>query len=298
MRTESTSAPSTGHRRSLSKAVVCDYVSITVFIKCGSRNETEQTSGAAHFLEHLHFKGTGKRSRVQLELDVENMGGQLNAYTSRENTSYTINCFSKDTPKACDILGDMLTNSLYSNRDIELERDTIYRELYETRKMQFETTIEISHRGVLVLLSTLQAYKTHQMALPILGKITNMYSISRDMIVDYHRNNYFGENFIVIGCGNIKHEDLCEQVAEGFKKVYPKPAKAQPVSEKPQFQSELFLMQSELTDQVNATIFYEAPPWDHPHYYDFLLFQRLLDDRPENQFESLIYLCTALILHS
>lgn len=69
-------------------------ISITIYIKCGSRNETEETSGAAHFLEHLHFKGTGRRNRDRLETDVENFGGQLNAYTSRENTSYTINAFS------------------------------------------------------------------------------------------------------------------------------------------------------------------------------------------------------------
>lgn len=78
--------------------------SITIFIKCGSRNETEETSGAAHFLEHLHFKGTGKRSRVSLESDVENIGAHLNAYTSRENTSYTmnflrVNCVSQTRTK-------------------------------------------------------------------------------------------------------------------------------------------------------------------------------------------------------
>ena len=61
-----------------------------MFVNCGSRSETAETSGSAHFLEHLHFKGTNKRKRLNLELDVENMGGNLNAYTSRENTSYTM----------------------------------------------------------------------------------------------------------------------------------------------------------------------------------------------------------------
>lgn len=136
------------------------YLSITIYIKCGSRNESEETSGTAHFLEHLHFKvitmsnlkGTGRRNRERLETDVENFGGQLNAYTSRENTSYTINAFHEKTEKSVEILGDMLTNSLYAKSDVERERHTIYRELFETRKMQFETTIEVSHRG---------AYKNH-----------------------------------------------------------------------------------------------------------------------------------------
>jgi predicted Zn-dependent peptidase len=63
---------------------------INVFVNCGSRSESEQTSGSAHFLEHLHFKGSKSRSRMHLELGVENIGGNLNAYTSRENTSYTL----------------------------------------------------------------------------------------------------------------------------------------------------------------------------------------------------------------
>lgn len=66
---------------------------INVFVNCGSRSETPETSGSAHFLEHLHFKGTKNRKRLDLELDVENMGGNLNAYTSRENTSYTMLIF-------------------------------------------------------------------------------------------------------------------------------------------------------------------------------------------------------------
>jgi len=80
-------------------------------------------------LEHLHFKGTKQRTREALELDVENIGAQLNAYTSRENTSYMISSFKHDLPKAVGIVGDMLSNSLYRPQDVENERSTIHREL-------------------------------------------------------------------------------------------------------------------------------------------------------------------------
>lgn len=93
--------------------------SISVFIKCGSRNETENTSGVAHFLEHLHFKGTKNRTREELELEIENMGANLNAYTSRENTSYMITSFKQDLNHAITIVGDMLTNSLYRAQDVD-----------------------------------------------------------------------------------------------------------------------------------------------------------------------------------
>jgi len=92
---------------------------VGVFIGAGSRNETLETSGAAHFLEHLHFKGTKNRSRHQLEIGVENTGSQLNAYTSREHTLYHMLTFPDGVKKAVEIIGDMLSNSVYDNFALE-----------------------------------------------------------------------------------------------------------------------------------------------------------------------------------
>ena len=89
--------------------------------------------------------------RTDLELDVENMGGQLNAYTSRENTSYTMTVFKNNTQKAVEILGDMLCNSIYDKNHLEAERETIFRECIETQKDQMETTIEAAHYTVYYL---------------------------------------------------------------------------------------------------------------------------------------------------
>jgi len=88
---------------------------VGVFIGSGSRNETLESSGAAHFLEHLHFKGTTNRTRRQLESEVENAGAQLNAYTSREHTLYHMLTFPDGLNKSVEILGDMLTNSTYDH---------------------------------------------------------------------------------------------------------------------------------------------------------------------------------------
>jgi predicted Zn-dependent peptidase len=158
----------------------------------------------AHFLEHLHFKGTKVRSRSSLELSVESIGGSLNAYTSRENTSYMMTVFRQDITKAVEIVGDMLTNSLYRRQDVENERSTIHRELIETRKSQpLETTIEIAHRGI---------FKDQQIGLPILGDIANMETITKEMIEQYHNQNYVGENIIVVAEGNINHDELVTAV--------------------------------------------------------------------------------------
>ena len=106
--------------------------------------------------------------------------------------------FKDDLGKAVEIVGDMITNSLYARRDVENERSTIHRELLETRKsMPMETTIEISHQGI---------FKNHVMGLPILGSIQNMQTISKENIVDYHNQNYVGENIILVAAGPINHD--------------------------------------------------------------------------------------------
>ena len=95
----------------------------------GSRYETAANNGVAHFLEHMAFKGTGKRTQTGLELEVETMGAHLNAYTSREQTVFYAKCLSGDVEKAVEILSDILTNSTFGKQEIERERGVILRYL-------------------------------------------------------------------------------------------------------------------------------------------------------------------------
>ena len=111
---------------------------VGVWIDAGSRYETDASNGTAHFLEHLLFKGTGKRSVQQLEMEVENMGGHLNAYTSREMTTYYAKVVEKDLPAAVDLLADILQNSTFDPAAVERERGVILREMEEVgQKPQF-----------------------------------------------------------------------------------------------------------------------------------------------------------------
>jgi processing peptidase subunit beta len=104
---------------------------VGVWIDAGSRFETEETNGTAHFLEHMIFKGTEKRTSRELEEEIENMGGHLNAYTSREQTTYYARVMDKDVPRALDILADILQNSKFEENRINRERDVILREMEE-----------------------------------------------------------------------------------------------------------------------------------------------------------------------
>ena len=116
-----------------------------IWIDAGSRFESEETNGTAHFLEHMAFKGTSRRSQTDLELEVENMGAHLNAYTSREQTVYYAKAFSKDLPKAVDILSDILQNSTLGEAEIERERGVILREMQEVETNLQEVVFDHLH---------------------------------------------------------------------------------------------------------------------------------------------------------
>ena len=116
-----------------------------MWIDAGSRAETETNNGTAHFLEHMAFKGTGRRSQHALELEVENLGAHLNAYTSREQTVYYAKSFRKDVPQAVDIISDILQNSKLESAAIERERDVIVREQQEVDKQHEEVVFDHLH---------------------------------------------------------------------------------------------------------------------------------------------------------
>ena len=138
---------------------------VGVFIGSGTRHETLESSGSAHFLEHLHFKGTTNRTRRQLEMEVENTGTQLNAYTSREHTMYHTLSFPDGVASSVEVMGDMLCNSTYDSYHVELEKDTIWQELEAVNQDPKETLMENVYFNI---------FREHMMGQPILGDIDNI----------------------------------------------------------------------------------------------------------------------------
>lgn len=120
-----------GLRVATESSLAARTATVGVWIDAGSRFESDETNGTAHFLEHMIFKGTERRSVRVLEQEIENMGGHLNAYTSREQTTYYAKVMDKDAPKALDILADILQNSCFRENHIDRERGVILREMEE-----------------------------------------------------------------------------------------------------------------------------------------------------------------------
>ena len=143
---------------------------VGVWIDAGSRYESESTNGAAHFLEHMAFKGTPARDTRQLEQEVEDMGGHLNAYTSREQTCYYARVFSGDVARAVDILADILQNSKLDEGAIERERDVILREMQEVEGVPEEVVFDHLHAT---------AFQQTPLGRTILGPAANVKSLTR-----------------------------------------------------------------------------------------------------------------------
>jgi processing peptidase subunit beta len=180
---------------------------VGMWIDAGSRAETDETSGTAHFLEHLAFKGTKRRTQHELELEIENMGGHLNAYTSRENTVYYAKSFNSDVPRCVDILSDILQNSTLSESAIERERDVILRESEEVEKQVEEVVFDHLHAT---------AFQHQPLGRTILGPRENIRDITRTELANYIKSNYTADRMVLVGAGGIPHQQLVELAEKHF----------------------------------------------------------------------------------
>jgi len=187
-----------------------ETATLGMWIDTGSRYESDANNGVAHFLEHMAFKGTAKRSQLQLETEIENMGGHLNAYTSREQTVYYAKVLKKDVPQAVEILSDILTNSTFSEAAVERERDVIMREMEEVEGVTEEVIFDMLHEC---------AYVGTPLARTILGPAENIKSISVGDIKDYIATHYTAPRMVFAASGAVDHSQLTDLVGEHFGSV-------------------------------------------------------------------------------
>ena len=198
---------SNGLRVGSETTIGAETATVGVWIDSGSRYETSANNGAAHFLEHMAFKGTSKRTQKQLEEQIENMGGHLNAYTSREQTAYFAKVFKKDVGTAVEIISDILLNSKLDQISIDRERDVILREMEEVNKNQEELVLDHLHAT---------AYQGSSLGRTILGSEENIRSLTRDQLVEYVTTQYTAPRMVVSGAGAIDHVELCELADKHF----------------------------------------------------------------------------------
>ncbi|KAK5896177.1 hypothetical protein CgunFtcFv8_009807 [Champsocephalus gunnari] len=213
---------------------------VGLWIDAGSRYENARNNGTAHFLEHMAFKGTRKRSQLDLELEIENMGAHLNAYTSREQTVYYAKAFSKDLPRAVEILADIIQNSTLGEAEIERERGVILREMQEVETNLQEVVFDYLHAT---------AYRDSALGRTILGPTENIKTINRGDLVEYITTHYKGPRIVLAAAGGVSHDELNDLAKYHFGKA--------------SWRSEIRVRDDKMP-LAHIAIAVEAVGWSHP----------------------------------
>jgi predicted Zn-dependent peptidase len=183
-------------------------VSFGIWVGTGSRNETSTNNGISHFIEHMLFKGTNRRNAKEIAESIDNIGGQLNAFTGKECTCYYVKTLDEHIDIAVDVLADMLFNSRLQEKDIALERKVIQEEI----NMYEDSPEEIVHD-----LMSSTVWGGNSLGYPILGSPKSLNGISREMMQDYMGTNYIPSNCVISVAGNFDDEKLIDLVSKHFK---------------------------------------------------------------------------------
>ena len=181
--------------------------SIGVWVNVGSRDETPALHGCSHFLEHLLFKGTPERSAMEISVALDAVGGEFNAFTSKEYTVFHARVLDEDLGTAVDVLGDMVTASTITAFDVEAERDVILDEI----AMHDDDPDDVVHN-----LFALQAWGDSPLGRPIAGTEASITGMTRAQIHRFYRRHYRPDNMVVAVAGNVDHAAVVRQVTKAF----------------------------------------------------------------------------------
>lgn len=178
-------------------------VSIGVWVLTGTRDEVPEIAGMSHLLEHLVFKGTKTRSTYQIAKSLEALGGELNAYTTREYTCYHALVLKDHWQKALDVLSDLVSNMNLVKKEFDLEKGVILQEIAMSDE---------SHEDIIYDILYDQAYGVHPLGRPILGTPKSIALMKQNQVMDYYKKNYTGRNILVSVTGAIDHDEFMVEV--------------------------------------------------------------------------------------
>jgi len=182
-------------------------VAIGVWINVGGRSENEKNQGISHFLEHMIFKGTKKRSALDIALEIEAVGGQLNAFTGKELTCFYLQVPDENIDIAVDVLSDILTNSVFRDEDILREKTVIMEEINNLEETPDELIYDYFLR---------ELFPGHPLGLSILGTKETVNSFNHQDFHNLVRDKYTPDRIVISAAGNIQHDDLLKLVDNAF----------------------------------------------------------------------------------
>lgn len=239
-------------------------VSIGIWVANGSRHERRESNGVAHFIEHLLFKGTERRTALDIAREIDSVGGILNAFTSREFVCYYAKVLDAFLPKAVDLLADIFLNSAFDPEEIEKERKVILQEI----GMMEDTPDDYIHD-----LFSQNLWQGHPLGMPIIGTEASVARLSRDFIVGYRNEKYRAKDIIITAAGKVDHQellrlfsDMCDRVQAGG---------GADDGRRPVCRKKVAVVEKEL-EQVHLCLGVKALPQDHEDRYAAHILNTLL----------------------
>jgi len=223
--------------------------SLGVWIRTGSRSEDTGTSGISHFIEHLLFKGTKRRSTAKIAETIDSIGGQLNAFTEKEYVAYYAKVLDEHLPIAFDLLSDMVLNPAFPAVEIERERNVIYEEI---------NMVEDSPQELIQDIYLEKLWKRHPLGRPIAGNKKTVTGITRGDIRKFFKRHYVASNIIIAVAGNVRHRDILKLAERYFSDM----KKGAPVTtgEPPTAGSSRTVRQKTTLEQTHLCLGTTAPP--------------------------------------
>ncbi|MDP2689471.1 MAG: pitrilysin family protein [Deltaproteobacteria bacterium] len=241
-----------------------ESASIGVWVNTGSRNEVPEVSGISHFIEHLLFKGTEKRTALDIAREIESVGGALNAFTSREYTCFYAKVLNKDLPLAIDLLSDIFMKSKFDKTEMDRERLVVFQEI----KMVEDTPDDLVHD-----LFAERFWDKHPLGRSILGTRKSVGGLTRADIKNYFSEHYASNRVLITAAGGLKHRTVVRALNKTFGHVKGRPPRED--FEKPVPTPGVKLYKKDL-EQVHLCLGVPVPEQPHPDRYKVYLLNTVL----------------------
>jgi predicted Zn-dependent peptidase len=240
-----------------------ESVSIGAYVHAGTRNETAPENGASHFLEHMAFKGTARRDAAAIAREIEDVGGQINAYTAREQTAYYCKVLKEDTALAADIIGDILCHSTLIPEELERERGVILQEIGQANDTPDDIVFDHFQHA---------CYPDQAMGRPTLGTEEIIEKMPRDVLSNYMTRHYGPSRMVVAAAGAVEHEQLLSLVNAHFGDL---PTVTPHEPEAALYAGSEYREERDL-DQVHIVLGFPSATYSDPDHYPTQLLSTLL----------------------
>ncbi|WP_218714098.1 pitrilysin family protein [Arthrobacter sp. BF1] len=181
---------------------------IGFWVGVGSRDETEGQHGSTHFLEHLLFKGTKRRTALEIASAFDEVGGESNAATAKESTCYYARVLDTDLPMAIDVIADMVTSAVIDPEELEQERDVILEEI----AMDGDDPTDVAHENFVAAV-----LGDHALGRPIGGTPEAIKAVPRESVWEHYQKHYRPETLVITAAGGLDHDDVCKQVLKALR---------------------------------------------------------------------------------